>query len=61
MTTQYTPKGSMCMACKHRERNCMWLEFEKMAVIEKLKDGTLVVKCVEFENKSTTKLGENPY
>jgi hypothetical protein len=39
----------------------MWLEFEKMAVIEKLKDGTLVVKCVEFENKSTTKLGENPY
>jgi hypothetical protein len=38
----------------------MWLEFEKMAVIEKLKDGTLVVKCTEFENKSTNKLSENP-
>lgn len=43
----YTPKGSMCMTCAHKARDCSRLSFERMPVIERL-PGRVVVRCVGF-------------
>ena len=46
----YQPKGSMCMSCVHKYRDCSFLEFKKMNVIKVLKNGVKVVKCEEHKN-----------
>jgi len=45
----HRPSGSMCAACKHLDvRDCSSLPFKGMPVMKTDKDGTVVVKCVEF-------------
>jgi hypothetical protein len=46
---KFIPRGFMCITCKHAFRNCSHLDFEKMQVINKYKDGYKEVKCVEFD------------
>lgn len=41
------PKGSMCAACKHKDRDCSKLDFAKMPVMEKYND-KVIVRCLEF-------------
>lgn len=48
---KHTPKGSMCVACVHSKRNCSTLAFDKMPVIEKYNDLT-IVRCAEFSRKA---------
>jgi hypothetical protein len=51
MNILYTPKGSMCMACVHRQRDCSGLDFAKMQAMDKMRSGQVIVSCNEFENK----------
>ncbi len=44
----FYPKGSMCVACKHRGKNCSHLPFHTMSVL-KSKGNLHQVKCSEFE------------
>lgn len=46
----YTPKGSMCMACKKIKDDCSKLEFKNMPVIVYC-GGVAIVKCSEFDKK----------
>jgi hypothetical protein len=48
------PKGSMCGACLHRERDCSHLPFTAYPVIKVYRDGTKAVKCAGFEKLRTT-------
>lgn len=51
MTTPiHIPKGSMCMACSHRDATCSFLAFESMPVIERTQTVT-VVRCTEFDRQ----------
>lgn len=34
-TTNYHPKGGMCLTCQHARRDCSHLMFSKMPVIER--------------------------
>lgn len=47
----YIPKGSMCMACDHKNRKeCCTLNFELMPKMSKPDlDGLCVVKCSGFK------------
>jgi len=53
----YQPKGGMCAACIHKDRNCSHLNFEYMRPILKVfevqtKTGieiVKIVKCDEFK------------
>lgn len=47
----HTPKGSMCMACVHKARDCSGLAFREMPVIERW-PGWVVVRCVGFVRAS---------
>lgn len=54
----YHPKGSMCAACVHAQRDCSHLPFDTMPVIERYmltgyKHGIpgVVVRCTEFVRK----------
>lgn len=47
----YQPKGSQCIACKHRDSNCSGLPFETMPVYRRQPDGTIVVICAEFQKR----------
>ena len=42
------PKGGMCRVCRHRDRDCSHLQFDKMRVIDKY-DNKLIVKCEGFK------------
>lgn len=47
--TQIThiPKGGRCAACKHRDADCSWRNFESMPPMKK--DGDeVIVKCTGF-------------
>lgn len=48
----YQPKGSMCAACQHRGKNCAHPPFHEMPVMNRLQDGTAVVKCSEFVRRN---------
>ena len=43
----YTPKGSMCIACTHKARECKHLPFATMLAIERL-PAQVVVRCWDF-------------
>lgn len=52
MTTQYQPKGSMCMACANKRKDCSSLPFASMYPLEthdwrSIK--VVVVRCTKFE------------
>lgn len=52
-TTTYHPKGSMCMVCEHKYRDCSGLDFKSMRVIQQYSHANdpnvfKVVKCGEF-------------
>lgn len=51
MKKTHQPKGSMCAACAHSGRDCSILAFDKMPVIERYAD-TTIVRCVEFSRKA---------
>lgn len=42
------PKGSMCTACAHRDRDCTHLDFQAMSVIERYGLTFAVVRCTDF-------------
>lgn len=44
----YRPSGMMCLVCQHKDRDCSKLQFDTMSPIRKDKDGTIVVKCIEW-------------
>jgi hypothetical protein len=48
----FQPKGSMCMACEHKDALCGSLHFWSMPVIETLMTDDLcnvkIVKCMSF-------------
>lgn len=44
----WCPKGSMCMACAHKDRDCRHLDFQSMPAIERSRD-RVTVKCSGFE------------
>ena len=44
---RYQPKGSMCMACQHMQRDCKQLPFSTMPWIDTL-PGAVIVKCTDF-------------
>jgi len=44
------PKGGRCAACKHRDADCSWRDFESMPPMQK--DGDeVIVKCTGFERR----------
>lgn len=44
----HQPKGSMCMSCKHVNRDCSWLDFEAMPKMQQAEE-LVIVKCTGFE------------
>ncbi len=46
----YQPKGSMCVVCKKRDKDCSQLPFSLMPIIEKQKH-ILIVRCYEFDHR----------
>lgn len=46
----HIPKGSMCMSCRHAERNCGHLDFSRMPVMSQ-GSGWVVVRCTEFKKR----------
>ena len=48
---KFIPRGFMCCNCKYALEKCNHLEFHKMKVIGKFKDGYKEVKCNNFEEK----------
>ena len=45
--TLYQPKGGMCYACQHMQRDCSGLPFHTMPGISSF-PGSIVVRCTEF-------------
>ncbi len=45
----HRPKGSMCTQCVHASRNCSEFDFKHMPAIGKDRDGTVIVRCTEYE------------
>lgn len=44
----HQPKGGMCSACRHAQRNCSALPFASMPILAR--DGhTIVVRCTQFQ------------
>lgn len=48
MKQEFVPKGSMCMVCMNRFKDCSKLPFELFKPITKHKDGVIEVKCEAF-------------
>lgn len=46
----YSPKGSMCLTCKHAYRDCSHLPFRVMPVLSN-KGNTAIVRCTDFAQK----------
>lgn len=46
---KHIPKGSMCLACEHRFRDCSYLDFSSMAVIASSNDYN-IVRCADFNS-----------
>lgn len=46
--SMFIPRGFMCCECKYALEKCNHLEFDKMPVIGKFKDGYKEVKCNKF-------------
>lgn len=44
----HQPKGGMCAACKHKNKDCSDLPFSEMKPIEKCSEA-IIVKCTEFK------------
>lgn len=47
MELTHQPKGSMCMACEHKHRNCSNLDFSKMRVMQQYQSVKIVI-CSDF-------------
>lgn len=47
----HQPKGSMCLACQHSQRDCKGLPFSAMPVIATTPDA-FIVKCAEFVKRA---------
>lgn len=46
----HRPSGTMCSACEYRRLPaCGRLPFAEMPIMRRDKDGTAVVRCVEFK------------
>ena len=45
----YRPSGTMCKGCAHIKADCSALPFNTMPQIKRDSDGTVVVKCFNFE------------
>ena len=45
----HRPKGSMCIQCIRKSDNCSALDFKHMPVIGKDRDGTVIVRCTEYD------------
>lgn len=50
-TVTHRPKGSMCAGCNHHAFLCTGLKFSEMPVIGKDDDGTLIVKCTDYDKR----------
>lgn len=44
----HRPSGMMCAGCERRNIDCSHLNFKEMRKIREDKDGTVVVRCVEY-------------
>lgn len=55
----YIPKGSMCMACSHRDATCSFLAFDSMPVIERAQT-VIVVRCTEFDRQKADRPANAP-
>ena len=49
--TPYIPKGSMCIACIHRSRDCSHLRFHAMQPVEK-QGNVIIVRCTDFSHEA---------
>lgn len=49
--TLYQPKGSMCIACQHLQRDCKHLPFHSMPWLS-THPGAVVVKCTAFVKRA---------
>lgn len=47
----YRPSGTMCKGCAHIKADCSALPFNTMPQIKRDPDGTVVVKCLNFEKE----------
>lgn len=47
----YRPSGKICKDCAHVNKDCGALPFETMSQIKRDSDGTVVVKCLNFEKE----------
>lgn len=45
----HIPKGSMCCNCAKGSRDCSALPFAEMAPLQRYDDGTVAVRCTEFQ------------
>ena len=47
----YRPSGTMCKGCARIKADCSALPFNTMPQIKRDSDGTVVVKCLNFEKE----------
>ena len=47
----YRPSGTMCKGCAHIKADCSALPFNTMPQIKRDSDGTVAVKCLNFEKE----------
>ena len=47
----HRPIGSMCVVCVNAQRNCSGFDFKHMPAIGKDRDGTVIVRCTEYEKR----------
>ena len=47
----YQPRGSQCLNCVHKGRDCSSLPFNTMHIIEKWCD-VMIVKCSDYEKET---------
>lgn len=48
---RYQPKGGMCVACRHRERDCSQLPFHAMPQIASERC-VVIVRCTNYEARN---------
>ena len=50
---KHQPKGGMCAACKHRDRKCGHLPFERMPPMQRWPDGLVIVRCTDYQRRES--------
>lgn len=51
----HRPRGTMCQQCTHAAEDCSALDFQRMQVVGKDRDGMVVVKCSGYEKAENYK------